>query len=399
MQFRVVAKMIINMTTKFHIFNPEHDSALALESGIYTPKPQIQQFAKDLSTLPLWYFDEEDKVILPEISDQEWLNSVGNIIPNIKDKIASTEEYKHFQAPKRLMPWGIDNTVCKLTNTTQIDGENADDVIKRTKTLSSREQTQDALTRLKENGLFDGFVSRKVDSIETLRKINEEFGRIVVKAPWSSSGRGVLFIDNLDDKEARRIGKIIESQGFVMAESFFEKEIDFAIEFEDIDGQWQFAGYSLFSTDEHGAYKQNILASDEFLKREICRHADADRLDKIVEFYCQYFQGKSSELRGNKIIGVDMMAGNGRIHPCVEINVRHTMGIVARRLYDKYIEPGKTGYYAIIRLNNTDELTKWNAEQTQAFPSTISNGKIFQGFVSLTPIEEKTVFQAYVVVK
>lgn len=398
MQFRVVAKMIINMTTKFHIFNPEHDSALALESGIYTPKPQIQQFAKDLSTLPLWYFDEEDKVILPEISDQEWLNSVGNIIPNIKDKIASTEEYKHFQAPKRLMPWGIDNTICKLTNTTQIDGEDVAEVVNRTKIFSSREQTQDVLTRLKENGLFDGFVSRKVDSIEELRKTNEEFGRIVVKAPWSSSGRGVLFIDNLDDKEARRIGKIIESQGFVMAESFFEKEIDFALEFENTDGKWQFAGYSLFSTDEHGAYKQNLLASDEFLKAEICKHADAEKLDKIVEFYCGYFQERDEELRGNKIIGVDMMAGNGRIHPCVEINVRHTMGIVARRLYDKYIEPGKTGYYAIIRLSNADDLRKWNVEQTQAFPSTISDGRIFQGFVSLTPIEEKTVFQAYAVV-
>ena len=220
-----------------------------------------------------------------------------------------------------------------------------------------------------------------------------------MKAPWSSSGRGVLFIDNLDDKEARRIEKIIESQGFVMAESFFEKEIDFALEFENTDGKWHFAGYSLFSTDEHGAYKQNVLASDEFLKAEICKHADAEKLDKIVEFYCGYFQERDEELRGNKIIGVDMMAGNRRIHPCVEINVRHTMGIVARRLYDKYIEPGKTGYYAIIRLNNADELRKWNAEQTQAFPSTISNGKISKGFIALTPIEKNTVFEAYVVVE
>lgn len=387
------------MTTKFHIFNPEHDSALALESGIYTPKPQIQQFAKDLSTLPLWYSDEEDKVIVSQLDDQAWINSVNNIIPNLKDRIASTDDYKHFNAEKRLMPWGIDNTVCKLTNTTQIDGEDVAEVVNRTKIFSSREQTQDVLTRLKENGLFDGFVSRKVNSIEELRKINEEFGRIVVKAPWSSSGRGVLFIDNLDDKEARRIGKIIESQGFVMAESFFEKEIDFALEFENTDGKWHFAGYSLFSTDEHGAYKQNILASDEFLKAEICKHADAEKLDKIVEFYCGYFQKRDEELRGNKIIGVDMMAGNKRIHPCVEINVRHTMGIVARRLYDKYIEPGKTGYYAIIRLSNADELRKWNAEQTQAFPSTISNGKISKGFIALTPIEKNTVFEAYVVVE
>ena len=108
------------MTTKFHIFNPEHDSALALESGIYTPKPQIQQFAKDLSTLPLWYSDKEDKVIVSQLDDQAWINSVDNIIPNLKDRIASTDDYKHFNAEKRLIPWGIDNTVCKLTNTTQI---------------------------------------------------------------------------------------------------------------------------------------------------------------------------------------------------------------------------------------------------------------------------------------
>jgi len=386
------------MAIKFHIFNPEHDSALALESGIYTPKPQIQQFGKDLSTLPLWYSDTEDKVILSEISDKEWMNSVGNIIPNIKYKIAFLDDYKHFKEAKRLTPWGIDNTVCRLTNTTHIDGEEVGEIIRRTKIFSSREQTQDALSRLKESGLYSGFVSQKVNSIEELRKINNQFGKIVVKAPWSSSGRGVLFIDTLDVKLEKRIEKIIEAQGFVMAESFFEKEIDFAIEFENVNDNWQFAGYSIFSTDEHGAYKQNILASDDYLKNEICKYADATLLDSIIDFYCEYFQQRKDELKGNNVIGIDMMAGNGRIHPCVEINVRHTMGIVARKIYDKYVEPGKTGYYAIIRLNNADELKKWNLEQTRAFPSTISKGRISQGFIPLTPIEEKTVFEAYIVI-
>lgn len=387
------------MVTKFHIFNPEHDSALAMGSGIYTPKPQIQQFGKDLSALPLWYSDEEDKVILPEITDQEWLNFVANTIPNIKEKITSADEYRHSKESKRLMPWGIDNTVCRLTNTTQIDGEDVGDVIRRTKLFSSREQTHDALNRLQDAGLYKGFVSEKAETIEEIKNINAEFGKIVVKAPWSSSGRGVFFIDNIDDKEAKRIQKIIDSQGFVMVESFFEKEIDFAIEFENVNDNWQFAGYSIFSTDEHGAYKQNILASDDYLKNEICKYADATLLDSIIDFYCDYFQQRKDELKGNNVIGVDMMAGNGRIHPCVEINVRHTMGIVARKIYDKYIEPGKTGYYAIIRLNNADELKKWNLEQSQAFPSTISNGKISKGFISLTPIEEKTVFEAYIVIQ
>lgn len=387
------------MATKFYIFNPEHDSALAMESGIYTPKPQIQQFAKDLCTLPLWYSDGEDKVIVSEISDNEWRNSVEHIIPNLNNKLASAYDYKHFKETKRLMPWGIDNTVCKLTGTADIDGEEVADVIKRTKIFSSREQTQNALTRLKEYGLYSGFVSQKVDSIDELRRINKEFGRTVVKAPWSSSGRGVFFIDDLDEKEARRISKIIDSQGFVMVESFFEKEIDFAVEFEYIDEKWQFAGYSLFTTDEHGAYKQNILASDEYLRKEICKYADATQLDSVIKFYCDYFQERNEELKGNNVIGVDMMAGNGKIHPCVEINVRHTMGIVARKIYDKFVEPGKIGYYAIIRLNNADELKVWNAEQIQKFPSSILNSKLSQGFFPLTPVECKTVFEAYLVVE
>lgn len=294
------------------------------------------------------------------------------------------------------MPWGIDNTVCRLTTTTQIDGEDVSDVIRRTKLFSSREQTHDALNKLQDAGLYKGFVSKKAETIQEIKNINAEFGEIVVKAPWSSSGRGVFFIDNLDDKEAKRIQKIIDSQGFVMVESFFEKEIDFAIEFENVKDNWQFAGYSIFSTDEHGAYKQNILASDDYLKNEICKYADATLLDSIIDFFRDYFQQRKDELKGNNVIGVDMMAGNGRIHPCVEINVRHTMGFVARKIYDKYIEPGKTGYYAIIRLNNTDELKKWNLEQSQAFPSTITNGKISQGFFSLTPIGEKTVFEAFI---
>ncbi len=386
------------MATKFHIFNPEHDSALALENGIYTPKPQIQQFGKDLSTLPLWYSANEDKVILPEITDKDWLSVVDKINPNIKSKITSIDDYKHLKEEKCLTPWGIDNTICRVTNTTKIDGEDIASIIQRTKIFSSREQTQDALSRLKTEGLYSGFVSQKVDSIEEIRKINTEFGKIVVKAPWSSSGRGVFFIDNLDSKEEKRILKIIDSQGFVMVESFFEKEIDFAIEFEFIEDKWQFAGYSIFTTDEHGAYKQNILASDEILRNEICKYADYKQLDKIIDFYCHYLQERKDEIKGNNVIGVDMMAGKGKIHPCVEINVRHTMGIVARKLFDKYVESGKTGYYAITRLNNADELRKWRLEQANTFPSAITNGRISKGFIPLTPIEEKTVFEAYIVI-
>lgn len=36
-----------------------------------------------------------------------------------------------------------------------------------------------------------------------------------------------------------------------------------------------------------------------------------------------------------------------RIHPCVEINLRMNMGMVARCLYDRYVVPGGEGVFRV----------------------------------------------------
>lgn len=36
-----------------------------------------------------------------------------------------------------------------------------------------------------------------------------------------------------------------------------------------------------------------------------------------------------------------------RIHPCVEINLRMNMGVVARFLYDRYVRSDSTGRFVI----------------------------------------------------
>jgi hypothetical protein len=63
-----------------------------------------------------------------------------------------------------------------------------------------------------------------------------------------------------------------------------------------------------------------------------------------------------TQLHGNYVgpFGVDMMAlPDGKVHPCVELNLRKTMGHVALNISKKIAEPGmmrilfQSGHYAL----------------------------------------------------
>ncbi len=112
-----------------------------------------------------------------------------------------------------------------------------------------------------------------------------------------------------------------------------------------------FAGYSLFSTNEQGAYIGNLLASDSQIEESIAC-CPVDELMVIREA----LRTELASIYGNTYtgyLGVDMMVcrsdkENGyRVHPCVEINMRMNMGVVARLFYDRFVAPGSKGCFAV----------------------------------------------------
>ena len=126
---------------------------------------------------------------------------------------------------------------------------------------------------------------------------------------------------------------IIHRQGSVMAERGYDKVSEFGALFDSHDGCVRFIGLSMFVTEPRGAYTGNIVAPQSYfheridglgLTRELCE--TISRLETIL-----------SDLVGDTYtgpLGVDMMAyrdagGNIRLHPCIELNLRMTMGIVA----------------------------------------------------------------------
>jgi hypothetical protein len=167
----------------------------------------------------------------------------------------------------------------------------------------------------------------------------QRWGRVVVKAPWSSSGRGIRFVDTvLDDYKTRWLRNVLDRQGSVVVEPYYDKVKDFAMEFQsDGCGSVICLGLSLFQTS-NGAYTGNILASEEEKRKMISRYVSTDLLDVVQMSICQLL-GPIFKDRYQGPFGIDMMLVNGKssngkclLHPCVEINLRRTMGHVALAL-------------------------------------------------------------------
>ena len=127
---------------------------------------------------------------------------------------------------------------------------------------------------------------------------------------------------------------VIAKQGSVLVEPYYNKVKDFGMEVvSDGCGNVDYVGLSLFQT-LNGAYTGNVLASEEEKKEMINHYIPECLLGTVQEKICACM-GPLLKDRYAGAFGIDMMVvrrddGDGfLLHPCVEINLRRTMGHVA----------------------------------------------------------------------
>ena len=98
----------------------------------------------------------------------------------------------------------------------------------------------------------------------------------------------------------------------------------------------RYLGLSVFETSSEGRYAFNYLRSQQKLREMIVTLLpDASVLDRLIALHHHLL---SNRLLGQYegIVGIDMMVvQDGLIHPCVEINLRMNMGVLAMILYEK----------------------------------------------------------------
>lgn len=344
-----------------YIFNPEHDLCIANGDIHFVPPESALAFGRDCASIVKFMS--------------------GLDIDADKDN--------------KIIPWGWNSVLCDRLVKDGISKEllPSDQQLKDIKKLSHRAVAHEALeyleNKLKVLGedLNHNIGIRQIPanyriaakSVEEIEQFLGQNPNVVLKAPLSGSGKGIRFVaDALSHSDSGWCKKLIAKHGYVVAEKRYQPIMEFAMLFKcaaiapdvasvsDTAPKVEFVGYSLFYT-QNGAYRGNVLASNDFIEGQITKYIPLDILNDtrlrlmeflkgklhgkyegfvgVDQFVCCNFAG-SNESGASSANGV-LSAGNSSsadvtadsflvFNPVVEINLRMTMGLIARNIYDRF---------------------------------------------------------------
>ena len=318
-----------------HLFNPEHDLALAANLSNFTAPHAGRQLRADIGYIPALWATEGDRVLVENVEDAErrFLLLTHRPFHGFIEK-----EQIRKEPITRVSVWGWDLAIRAFLRRQGVEERLMpnEEQMATIRELSSRRYAIMLLSQLREPGTVGEAVM--VSTTAEVERQLDVYGHIVVKAPWSSSGRGVRFMaGTISSHDAGWVRNVIDRQGAVMVEPYYHKVRDFGMEFEsDGEGRVTYLGLSLFQTSG-GAYTGNILAGEDEKQDMISRYIPMDLLNTIQEKICAW-TGALFEGKYQGPFGVDMMVVTRDdeegflLQPCVEINLRRTMGHVALSL-------------------------------------------------------------------
>lgn len=319
-----------------HIFCPWHEEALAAHSPHFTPTRAARQMADSLCTLPAWWAKPGDMVWVP---NEEW---TAHIEGNSGVIFSSHPDFSHITS---IDAWGwslsLHRRLQRLGCPEQLLP--SEEQLHHLREMSNRRSTTRMLQILQQHNVGQAFASWWCEDEESVRQIvTRHGGDFICKAPWSGSGRGVFRLEMENSAAWQRLRSTLHRQGGVELEPFYNRWADFAMEFRLAAGKCEWVGLSLFSTGPTGAYTGNIVASDEALVQKLCARAEesengsseriAHMLTVVQEVLMHTLPEMFSSIEG--YVGVDMMLvqmpdESVALHPCVELNLRRTMGLAA----------------------------------------------------------------------
>ncbi len=346
---------------KLHIFNPDHDLALASNKSSYVAPHAARELRHDLAFIPSLWADEGDYVLVDDVdAANECARHLAKRVHKVK--YVTFADLRNIQpsADFEISPWGWDKAIChqlEKANHELADFMPSADQLSEIRQLSSRKfAAENVLPRLVElDQMIVGesyFYNGSTD--ELAERLSASSQDHVLKSPWSSSGRGVKFVQsNNVEHSLGWISNIISAQGGVMVEPYFNKIKDFGMEFVADEKGVRYCGLSLFQTSR-SAYTGNLLATEEVKFKILKRYVNIELLTKVRSSLEEIL---TKELQGKYVgpLGVDMMIialsdGSVALHPCVEINLRRTMGHVALALSPSPFEPRQ-----LMHIDHTDK--------------------------------------------
>lgn len=387
-----------------YIFNPENDLALANFSPHYTAPASALKMRRDLAMLPVWYAPARALVIADDVANSKLLEDLKQVLPITSLLISPSQIANHSN--REVKPWGWSPALKKELLQLGVKEYILPTIenIKRLRNYSNRKNAVRLLKELKEeNPHFCGASFYYTDISQLLDYLNNAEGEQVLKMPLSGSGKGIVWIKGaITDKQTDWCRRVIDMQGGIVVEPVLNKVEDFAMEFEIADSGIQFIGYSLFQSAPSGAYLGNVLLSDVEIEDKLSKYIEHNRLLEFKSHLKAKLTNYFPHYRG--FLGVDMMVCKTdqlvyQLQPCVEINMRMNMGIVAHRIRERFVHPNSAGLFSISYHTLSDEAHAKSLALQAEHPLVIEDGKIKSGYLALTPVNKHTNYTATILIK
>ncbi|MDR0683329.1 MAG: hypothetical protein LBG15_16035 [Dysgonamonadaceae bacterium] len=393
-------------------FNPGHETAVLNASKYYQPKANQLKMQKELAFLPAWYAFPSDFILIDKplpntfLSDLDLLNPIAQAITT-----SDLTNKKSDLADLAIDLWGISPQSIYFFEKLNLFHHLEWQIPlwkEELRLLGSRFTSHKILSFLIdtipeiENEILPRFFSN-LDELE--KQVVHSSKEQIVKSPYSSSGRGLVWLPpkKLAQSERQILSGMLKRQSQVSLEKVLDKQLDFSMHFEiDKAGKTLFTGYSVFQTNSKGVYEKSFLANQEELEKKITFYIAPDLLLRVKIRLIQLI-GKifAPHYTGN--IGVDMLVYSSEnqyyLHPCVEINMRKSMGFLALRLFENYISHCSKGEFFVNYCSKRSEIYEKHKEWKKSDPVVTENGKIKSGYLSLCPVEEDSEYWTGIKVK
>ncbi len=383
---------------KLYIFNPENDLALADGGANYCPTPAAAFIAYDLASLPLWFADSCDTVLLPNGVHRRYHERILSLFP-----VASPYDESMHSNITSCAPWGWSPQIKRRLAVMGFERSlPSNESISSIRELSNRRSSIAILKALRDAGIDTPPLPLYCTKPDDVAEFVNSRSRCVVKAPWSGSGKGIAWgIGRVEIPMEHFYKGVIRRQGGVVCEEFLDGKVEFAMEFFTDGNEVTFAGYSLFKSFK-GSYSGNVLASDSRIEEFLSQSIPLEQLIKVKALLPGIMRGLLHNCGYKGYFGIDMMIyeknGDIRLNPCIELNLRMNMGMAARVFFDKYVAEGGIGEYRVSFFKAPGEAYAKHMADSEVFPLKTENGKVLSGYIELSPVTPDSRYSVSVII-
>lgn len=221
---------------------------------------------------------------------------------------------------------------------------------------------------------------------------------LVLKLPYSSSGRGIFFLTAEDIATRKDLDHLL-AQG-VVVEPLFDRESDWGMEYcIEGDGKVTFLGVVPFETD-HFRYLHSYVAPQACLQAALIDKVGATAVEQLIALHRRFLAEQLAPYYHGRV-GIDTLVyrhgGELKLHPAIEINTRTTMGHVALALASHMGQTFEPQRLELRRLQAVEIPLLTSAKRLHAAQGLWEQGTVPGSTTLLTPYQAGTQFAAMLV--